>query len=661
MSRLSDIKLAFLQGDYSNCLWYITKQNCNFRDLAMMARILEMWNDDPNESFQSFFDRIKKTQPFSDYINNSPHRALKNCEFYGLMTPAGSNSRVAYSSNNLTDVYRTIKELCNSNFANTETYQEVINSQLEKMSILVNNQEMNPIMYALKVLIVLGDATGTYKINNKEFKLFVCTCNEWKQFFQSVESIIRFRTDSAFQQAASANYNIANDTRFNLVFDNLSYLSNEGNAISIKEDCIEEVRRKVAEYELGASVQTSGSSTLHVPATIAESSNTLLHSYLTAIRTKPFILLAGISGTGKSRIVRKLAQATITENLQKAYDPDSVKGGFNRWSLHKPANFELIQVKPNWHNSMDVVGYKSNIGGTHYEFTPFIEFVARAWQHQEVPFFLCLDEMNLAPVEQYFAEFLSAIESRSFENNKYVTDPIVKPFESFDTKDANGNITDKLSDRMVAKLIGALDTQTKVELSDWFKKKGLTLPKNLIVMGTVNMDETTFSFSRKVLDRAMSIEMNDVNYNGFFDGITEDDVPELNEEYSNSLIDRPLRGLEADNNHKEEVHTYLSAINNVLDDTPFKLGYRAANEALLYVSASFMYGCDNVANALDEFTLMKILSRIEGDKRSLVTKNGEDLLLALSNVITDAYPKSSKKLEIMSKTLSTKQFVSYWN
>ena len=180
-------------------------------------------------------------------------------------------------------------------------------------------------------------------------------------------------------------------------------------------------------------------------------------------------------------------------------------------------------------------------------------------------------------------------------------------------------------------------------------------------MGTVNMDETTFSFSRKVLDRAMSIEMNDVNYNGFFDGITENDVPELKEEHSNSLINRPLRGLEADNNHNEEVHTYLSAINNILDDTPFKLGYRAANEALLYVSSSFMFGCDNVANALDEFTLMKILSRIEGDKRSLVTKNGEDLLLALSNVITDAYPKSSKKLEIMSKTLSTKQFVSYWN
>ena len=659
MSKLSDIKLQFLQGDYSNQLWYITKQNCNFRDLAMMARILEMWDDDPVESFQSYFDRLKTTPPFSSYINNTPHRALKNCEFYGLMTPSGS--RAAYTSNNLTDAYRNIKNLCNGDFANTNLYQEAIDNQLEKMNIMVNNQEIEPIMYALKVLITLGDATGEYKIANKEFKLFVCTCNEWSQFFQSVESIIRFRTDANFQQQATSNYDIANDTRFNLVFDNLSYISTDGNAISIKDDCIEDVRRKVAEYELGSAIQKAGASVLHIPATIADSSNDLLHSYLTAIRTKPFILLAGISGTGKSRIVRKLAQATITEQIQRFYDPESLKNGFDRWSLHKPANFELIQVKPNWHNSMDVVGYKSNIGGSHYEFTPFVEFVSRAWQHQDIPFFLCLDEMNLAPVEQYFAEFLSAIESRSIENGNYVTDPIVKPFESFNTKDAKGNIIDKLSDRMVAHLIGALDTQSKIDISDWFKQKGLTLPKNLIVMGTVNMDETTFSFSRKVLDRAMSIEMNDVDYNGFFDGITETDVPELNDEISDSLINRPLKGIDAENNFKEEVQKFLLAVNNVLDDTPFKLGYRAANEALLYVSASFKYGCDNVANALDEFTLMKILSRIEGDKRSLVTKNGEDLLLALSNVITDAYPKSSKKLNLMSKTLSNKQFVSYWN
>lgn len=384
-------------------------------------------------------------------------------------------------------------------------------------------------------------------------------------------------------------------------------------------------------------------------------------NYLTALRTKPFMLLAGISGTGKSRIVRKLAQASVTEELQRMYDPKSIERGFDRWQLHKPANFELVQVKPNWHNSLEVIGYKSNIGGAHYEFTPFVEFLARAWEHQDVPFFLCLDEMNLAPVEQYFAEFLSAIESRSMENGEYETDPIIKPFAEFDTKDDNGSVIDKLSDRMIAKLVGKLDTQKKSDLADRLRTKGLTLPINLLVLGTVNMDETTFSFSRKVLDRAMSIVMNDVEYDKFFMGETENDMAEFDDATKELLIERPIIGLEAEDNGADKVEEYLTAINDVLDETQFKLGYRAANEALLYVSAAHQFDSDTeVEAALDEFTLMKILSRIEGDKRSLITKEGENLLLALSKVITNAYPKSNKKLEQMAKTLRDKQFVSYW-
>lgn len=378
--------------------------------------------------------------------------------------------------------------------------------------------------------------------------------------------------------------------------------------------------------------------------------------YIAALRTKPFMLLAGISGTGKSRIVRKLAQASITEGLQKEYDPKSVEKGFNRWQLHKPANFELVQVKPNWHNSLEVVGYKSNIGGFHYEFTPFIEFVAKAWLHQDVPFFLCLDEMNLAPVEQYFAEFLSAIESRSLENGEYETDPIIKPFSEFDIKDENGNVTDKLSDRMIAKLVGKLDTQTKSDIADRFRTKGLTLPQNLLVLGTVNMDETTFSFSRKVLDRAMSIVMNDVDYTKFFNGESENDMAEFDDGIKYLLINRPIRGLDADDNGAELVEQYLTAINNVLDGTPFKLGYRAANEALLYVSAAHQFNSSIDVNiALDEFTLMKILSRIEGDKRSI-----GNLLKELQQVINESYPESNKRLSQMAKTLQDKQFVSYW-
>ena len=372
---------------------------------------------------------------------------------------------------------------------------------------------------------------------------------------------------------------------------------------------------------------------------------------LTAIRTKPFILLAGISGTGKSRIVRKLAQASVSEDLQKMYDPKSVEGGFNRWQLHKPANFELIQVKPNWHNSLEVVGYKSNIGRAHYEFTPFVEFVARAWKHPETPFFLCLDEMNLAPVEQYFAEFLSAIESHSIGNNEYETDPIIKPFESFDADN------DTLSDRMIAHLLGKLDTQEKSNLADRFRTKGLTLPKNLFVLGTVNMDETTFSFSRKVLDRAMSIVMDDVDYESYFNGTSENNVPEIDEGIKQLIINRHINGLEADGNDADAVKNYLTSINAILDKTPFKLGYRAANEALLYVSAvNYLSDEPNTKAALDEFTLMKILSRIEGDKRSI-----DDLLDKLKGVINSTdFPKSNKVLGSMSETLNKKQFVSYW-
>lgn len=377
-------------------------------------------------------------------------------------------------------------------------------------------------------------------------------------------------------------------------------------------------------------------------------------NYLTALRTKPFMLLAGISGTGKSRIVRKLAQASVTEELQRKYDPKSVENGFDRWQLHKPANFEIIQVKPNWHNSLEVVGYKSNIGGAHYEFTSFVEFLARAWKHQDIPFFLCLDEMNLAPVEQYFAEFLSAIESRSMEKDEYETDPIIKPFNEFGEKVCN---------EMLNHLVGKIDASNAIpgspdaKLVERFKTKGLTLPRNLLVLGTVNMDETTFSFSRKVLDRAMSIVMNKVEYDKFFTGETENDMAEFDENIKNLLIDRPIRGLDAEENEADKVEEYLTAVNNVLDDTPFKLGYRAANEALLYVSAAHHFDSDaTVEAALDEFTLMKILSRIEGDKRSIGTKLDE-----LQKVINEStYPKSNKKLQQMADTLRNKQFVSYW-
>lgn len=376
--------------------------------------------------------------------------------------------------------------------------------------------------------------------------------------------------------------------------------------------------------------------------------NAFFFNYLTAIRTKPFILLAGISGTGKSRIVRKLAQATD--------DIDVFVNDEDRWKCSRPANFELIQVKPNWHNSMDVVGFQSNIPAPHYEFTPFIDFVVKAWCHEDTPFFLCLDEMNLAPVEEYFAEFLSAIESRSIgENGEFETDPIIKPFDSFG-KEQSGDMMNHFEDM-------GFDIPSDVEHR--LRTKGLTLPKNLIVMGTVNMDETTFSFSRKVLDRAMSIEMNEVDYDGFIEGTTEYNIPKLTEQ--NSLfVNRPISAQEVKEGiESQTVMDFLKGVNDILEGTPFKLGYRAANEAILYVAADKVVGADNLKAALDDFTLMKILSRIEGDDSKLVTKDGNKLLEKLNDYFANVFDtketsKSLAKLDNMIKALKRDHFVSFW-
>ena len=424
-------------------------------------------------------------------------------------------------------------------------------------------------------------------------------------------------------------------------------------------------------------------------------------SYLTALRTKPFMLLAGISGTGKSRIVRKLAQATVTEKLQRL---DSYKGtdfANDRWTLHSPANFELIQVKPNWHNSMDVIGYLSNIPSPHYVFTSFIEFIVKAWQHPEVPFFLCLDEMNLAPVEEYFAEFLSAIESRSFEGGEYMTDPIIKPFNSF------GKEVAKMMVNTLFPNFTAADKNSFLgKVVDHLETKGLTLPKNLIVIGTVNMDETTFSFSRKVLDRAMSVEMNEVDYDSFLTDTTDDDLKAIVKAFEGNkdanlnalLVDRHIEAKEIIDELGEDAQfaiDYLKRINALLEGTPFKLGYRAANEALIYLQASQEFGQTNRITALDNFTLMKILSRIEGDETKLKITDSEadkeritnasvnvdaakqygdlNILTALRNIITQQFAEtdneeanekklqSVKKIDSMLCQLRRDHFVSYWN
>lgn len=390
--------------------------------------------------------------------------------------------------------------------------------------------------------------------------------------------------------------------------------------------------------------------------------NQTYRPYITAIKSKPFLLLAGISGTGKSRIVRELARA--------CWGVDSPE-----YKDHKPKNFEMIQVKPNWHDSSELIGYVSRLGDEPtFIAGDFLKFVVRAWENESTPYFLCLDEMNLAPVEQYFAEYLSVVESRKRnETGKVVTDPILKPeFE----KERNGEHAEFVPKAWYKKLIDELlvdcsDGQKDV-LKQQFIDKGITIPQNLIIVGTVNMDETTFSFSRKVLDRAMTIEMNEVDLYG---GLTSrhEQIGKLNFE---DLVGDKVEGVDVYQENQEvcnQAILYLQEINAVLEGTPFKIAYRTRNEFLLYVVNNLPYRKHSqglemtqnevVARALDEITSMKILSKIEGDEEKVKA----ELLASLKEVVSKMLPENMRdssvslaKLDEMERKLSS-GYTSFWS
>lgn len=362
--------------------------------------------------------------------------------------------------------------------------------------------------------------------------------------------------------------------------------------------------------------------------------HSLYRSYLTAIRTKPFLLLAGISGTGKSRIVREFAFKSCPKYLQD-------KAGTT------PGNYCMIEVKPNWHDSTELLGYYSRLGSKPgYQFTKFVKFLVKAKMFPTVPFFVCLDEMNLAPVEQYFAEILSILETRKHPKNDKTgevdmttvkTEPIVDAqyfrelSEMPHTKNAQTGepFCSNLTDRDIYLKLFGLDTENYIDEEVGNRTdlitEGLTLPDNVVIIGTVNMDDTTHQFSRKVIDRAMTIEMNGGNLRNMFGGSKNlEYLPEAEQkEWQNAFTRQYVTADEVLEAHPsdakeliEKLPAQLEGINRALKGTPFEVSYRVLNELTIMVGVMLDESKDlteAIAQSVNNILLMKILPRIEGD------------------------------------------------
>lgn len=379
---------------------------------------------------------------------------------------------------------------------------------------------------------------------------------------------------------------------------------------------------------------------------LKDKTDSMMARLTASLLTKPFVILAGASGTGKSRMVKKLAYMTCrADMLRNPHD-------------ETPGNYCMIAVKPNWHDSSELLGYKSAFAGHEYVSSDFVKFILKAFAFPKTPFFVCLDEMNLAPVEQYFAEYLSAVESAGKNTDgAWVSDPLVQRGEF------GGDV---------------LNLAPEYELPETVRtainEKGLFIPQNLFVVGTVNMDDTTNQFSRKVLDRAMTIMMNEVDFDRLKGSAYEkltNDLRIKNDEIA-KFIDRAVfDGAMLD----EGFEMLLNGIKGTLIDSPFEIGYRFAIETALYREAlAFLTGKTTSEGegesakaernelsqiAVDHLTLMKVLPRMTGtlSERDAVLKDLKTFLGSLGA----HHQLSAAMLERMTKFAENNGgYISFW-
>ena len=359
------------------------------------------------------------------------------------------------------------------------------------------------------------------------------------------------------------------------------------------------------------------------------------------VLSKPFLLLAGISGTGKTRFVRE--QAKTSKQFSETYC--------------------LTSVRPDWHEPSDLLGYISRLtqdGNAEYITTDVLDFIAKAWRaiadsglsvevqdsdelgerlvvagerdalEQVLPYWLCLDEMNLAPVEQYFADYLSVLETREWtwtgDSFSYSSDALLKPA----TIKAVAN-KEKLRKELG---FGSAEDGKYNELWALICQYGLGIPFNLLVAGTVNMDETTHGFSRKVIDRALSFDFGEFFPNDYADFF----IPtNYNKRLSYPIWSNASKADLANTFDVDGTKTvaFLSAVNAVLKNTPFELAFRALNELLLAVASSQPQDDLTLKAVWDDFMMCKVLPRIEGDEDKLVGQNQHNILEALLKVLEE--------------------------
>jgi hypothetical protein len=339
-------------------------------------------------------------------------------------------------------------------------------------------------------------------------------------------------------------------------------------------------------------------------------SKKLVSRFVASLTTKPFVLLSGLSGSGKT----KLAEA------------------FAKWICQDKSQYKLVPVGADWTNREPLLGFPNALSEGEYTHPDngVLKLIIEANKNADRPYFLILDEMNLSHVERYFADFLSTMESSDAEIQLHDSDAIAD------------------------------------ETKDDFVPKTIKLPKNLFIIGTVNIDETTYMFSPKVLDRANTIEfrVTDEEISSFFDSPKDIDLKLLETEGANMATSfLELSQKSSEKADAELVKDELVAFFRELQKLGAEFGYRTANEAVKLTARLGDFGIDNSEQGtntkIDVAIMQKLLPKLSGSRSRLVsvlTSLGK-LCVTDDKIVTDFF--GSKEYPDFTKTEGIKYPISF--
>ncbi|MBQ3739355.1 MAG: hypothetical protein II862_10305 [Bacteroidales bacterium] len=335
-------------------------------------------------------------------------------------------------------------------------------------------------------------------------------------------------------------------------------------------------------------------------------SPTLIKRLAFSLMAKPFVILSGLAGSGKTQLALAFVKC-LSENVEEQVC--------------------TVSIGADWTNREPLLGYPNALKENEYVLpeSGVLQLLMRANEDQSKPYFLILDEMNLSVVERYFADFLSAMESG-------------EPIKLWDNE--KGNVP-----------------------------KEIELPKNIFIIGTINVDETTYMFSPKVLDRANVIEFK-IAPNEMEDYLGKKVNINLEQAYSAcadmavDFVNKAKSQVEKDEKNKDVLLSFFKELKEVNAE----FGYRTVNEISRYLH--FADGDLKDDSAIDTAILQKLLPKLHGSRKKLVPVLTSLWKLCLNDGVTkeiDAefsatdfkYPESAEKIQRMYNAVVDNGFTSF--